>query len=306
MSLFRYLVLDNIRKSRTTKAVTRQKRTSVKHDNQEETRSLFDFDDSDHIRPLDILKSLLKDEKCDLMTNDEILTLAKLGLIRPYALEKVLGDSNRGVLIRRRLMDKSVFKSIPFSDYDFSIASRACCENIVGFCPIPVGIVGPILVDGDLISPLMATTEGALLASVNRGCKVIRQAGGTTTSIFKNEMSRAPCVSFDSASDSLKCHLWLNQGYNFLLLKDAFESTTRFGKLKRITSHPAGRYLYIRFGAETGDAMGMNMVSKGCEEALRIIVQNFPTSKVESISGNACTDKKPAAINWIQGREHAL
>ena len=114
-------------------------------------------------------------------------------------------------------------------------------------------------------------------------------------------MSRAPCLSFETARNALECHQWLGQQYNFLILKDAFESTTRFGKLATITSYPAGRYLYVRFGAETGDAMGMNMVSKGCEEALKIIVQNFETAKVESISGNACTDKKPSAMNWIQG-----
>jgi len=237
-----------------------------------------------------------------LMSNEEILLLVKEGLIRPYALEKVLGDASRGVLIRRTLSTNPVVNSIPFADYDFSVASRACCENILGYVPMPLGQVGPLVVDGEPVSPLLATTEGALVASVNRGCKVIRLAGGSKTSIFRNEMARAPCVSFNSAADALECYSWMNQDYNFMLLKDAFESTTRFGKLKRITAHPAGRLLYIRFVAETGDAMGMNMVSKGCEQALSVLSQNFPTAKIESISGNACTDKKPSAMNWIEGR----
>ena len=57
----------------------------------------------------------------------------------------------------------------------------------------------------------------------------------------------------------------------------------------------------MRFIAETGDAMGMNMVSKGAEKALKLILERFPLAKIESISGNVCTDKKPSAMNWIQG-----
>ena len=58
----------------------------------------------------------------------------------------------------------------------------------------------------------------------------------------------------------------------------------------------------MRFIAETGDAMGMNMVSKGAEKALKFILERFPLAKIESISGNVCTDKKPSAMNWIQGK----
>jgi hypothetical protein len=66
------------------------------------------------------------------MSNAEILLLVKVGIIRPYALEKVLADPERGVLIRRRFLNKPVFKSVPYEGYDFSVASRACCENIIG------------------------------------------------------------------------------------------------------------------------------------------------------------------------------
>lgn len=302
VSLFRYLILDNIRKNRR-KAIT-EKPIEILQDINNDT--LFDFDDEDEIRPLDELKKLLKSSKCDLMSNAEILLLVKVGIIRPYALEKVLADPERGVLIRRRFLNKPVFKSVPYEGYDFSVASRACCENIIGYVPIPVGMVGPLLVNNEEVFPMMATTEGALLASVNRGCKVIKQAGGTITSLFKNEMSRAPCLSFDSAAQSLQCAQWIKDPYNFSILKEAFESTTRFGKLVNLSTHPAGRLLYVRFGAETGDAMGMNMVSKGCEATLKIILQNFPTSRVESISGNACTDKKPSAMNWINGRGKSI
>jgi hydroxymethylglutaryl-CoA reductase len=62
---------------------------------------------------------------------------------------------------------------------------------------------------------------------VNRGCKVIKQAGGTITSLFKNEMSRAPCLSFDSAAQSLQCAQWIKDPYNFSILKVEFPKINR-------------------------------------------------------------------------------
>jgi hydroxymethylglutaryl-CoA reductase (NADPH) len=82
------------------------------------------------------------------------------------------------------------------------------------------------------------------------------------------------------------------------LIKENFDSTSRFARLKQCKVGQAGRLLYIRFMAVTGDAMGMNMLSKGAEKALQKLHDIFPEMEVLSLSGNYCTDKKPSAMNW--------
>jgi hydroxymethylglutaryl-CoA reductase (NADPH) len=87
-------------------------------------------------------------------------------------------------------------------------------------------------------------------------------------------------------------------------MKEAFNSTSRFARLQQLKTTIAGKLLFIRFKTTTGDAMGMNMISKGCEQALNIMATEvgFNDMQIISLSGNFCTDKKPAAINWIDGR----
>ena len=95
---------------------------------------------------------------------------------------------------------------------------------------------------------------------------------------------------------------WIHEEQNFLRLKEAFESTTAYGKLQEVKCHVAGRNVYLRFKCQTGDAMGMNMISKGVLHSMTILETLFPDMHVVSISGNVCIDKKPSAINWIEGR----
>ena len=114
-------------------------------------------------------------------------------------------------------------------------------------------------------------------------------------------MTRGPCVEFGSLERTAEAKRWLSEeGMN--IIKEAFDSTSRFARLRSLKSALAGRLLFIRFATTTGDAMGMNMISKGCEKALSVMSEHFPDMRIISLSGNFCTDKKPAAINWIEGR----
>ncbi|EPY27565.1 hydroxymethylglutaryl-CoA reductase (NADPH) [Strigomonas culicis] len=113
-------------------------------------------------------------------------------------------------------------------------------------------------------------------------------------------MTRAPVVEVDSLEEAAALVKFCEE--NLSILQEAFESTTRFGKLKSIKCAVAGRKVFLRFVAFTGDAMGMNMITKGCDKALEVLKQHVPSMRVLALSGNYCTDKKPSAINWIEGR----
>lgn len=86
---------------------------------------------------------------------------------------------------------------------------------------------------------------------------------------------------------------------HFKIIKEHFDASSRYARLTRLQINIAGRLLYIRFEAKTGDAMGMNMVSKGTELALKYVQTHFSEMEILSLSGNFCTDKKPAAVNWL-------
>ena len=178
----------------------------------------------------------------------------------------------------------------------------ACCENVVGYIPLPLGIAGPLKINGQLYPIPMATAEGTLVASTSRGCKALNAGGGVTTVLTQDMMTRGPAIDFPSIVVAAEAKAWIASEKGFATIKDAFDSTSRFAKLQSLKTAIAGRTLYIRFATSTGDAMGMNMISKGTEKALEVLQQEFPEMVVLALSGNYCTDKKPAAINWIEGR----
>lgn len=241
------------------------------------------------------------------LTDKEIVGLVRSKHIPAYKLEDMLGDCERGVSIRRQILASDidnfeVLEKLPYTQYDYDIVNGACCENVIGYIPVPVGIAGPLLLDGEKCYIPMATTEGCLVASTNRGCRVLMQSGGVQTTITQDEMTRAPVVRLPNARKASELKSWLEDPDNFELVKESFDGTSRFARLKCMQCRQAGRLLYIRFAAKTGDAMGMNMLSKGSERGILRIKEHFPEMEVLSLSGNYCTDKKPSAVNWIEGR----
>lgn len=249
-----------------------------------------------------IYKSL--DDWVDCLMDEELVTLIERKVIRAHALESVLNSSQRGVEVRRKFIEKMAKRDIgnlPFRNFDYETVMGACCESVIGYMTMPVGVAGPLLLDGKLFYVPMATTEGCLVASVNRGCSALRSCG-VTSRIIGDGMTRGPIVRFPNISKMAEAKEWIEEPENFQQIKKNFDSTSRFARLQRLKVKPAGRELYIRFVAHTGDAMGMNMISKASEFSLKKLADVFPEMEIISLSGNMCTDKKPAAINWIDGR----
>ncbi|EFA83453.1 hmg CoA reductase A [Heterostelium album PN500] len=239
------------------------------------------------------------------LSDREIITKIEKGEIPLYRLEAELGDCNRAVEIRRAVLEKNIEKSIPelpHTSYDFSKVLGACCENVIGYVPIPVGTAGPLMLNNQPVNIPMATTEGCLVASTHRGCRAISESGGARATIISRGMTRAPVVRFPSIVGVGECVEWLRESNNYETVKKEFDSTSRFARLTGLKTTVAGRSLYIRFKCDTGDAMGMNMVSKGVEAVLNLLKNQFKDMEILSLSGNMCTDKKPSAINWIEGR----
>ncbi|KAF5449142.1 hypothetical protein F2P56_029619 [Juglans regia] len=237
--------------------------------------------------------------------DEEIIKSVVEGKMPSYSLESKLGDCKRAASIRREALQRKTGKSLaglPLENFDYESILGQCCEMPIGYVQIPVGIAGPLLLDGIEYMVPMATTEGCLVASTNRGCKAINLSGGASSVLLRDGMSRAPVVRFATAQRAAQLKFFLEDPVNFETLSMVFNRSSRFGRLQSIKCAIAGKNLYLRFSCSTGDAMGMNMISKGVQNVLDFLQNDFPDMDVIGISGNFCSDKKPAAVNWIEGR----
>ncbi len=176
-------------------------------------------------------------------------------------------------------------------------------ENMIGTTQIPLGYAGPVDIHGGyaqgrFLIPL-ATTEGALIASISRGMSVINDGGGVSVAVFQDAMTRAPVFRVEGVEHAMRVMHWVDTHREEI--DNAVSTTTSHGKLIRIEMFPSGRSLSMRFSFQTGDAMGMNMATIASEAVCRLVESETGATLV-SVSGNMCSDKKPAAINMIEGR----
>lgn len=220
---------------------------------------------------------------------------------------------------RRQFLEKELkIKLDNISNFNFTedaVAGRNI-ENLIGATQIPLGVAGPLLIhlEGEDVRwnkahlrgvreknyyiPL-ATTEGALVASVSRGCKAVTESGGASVYVENVGITRGPVFKTSNLEEALKTKIWIEK--NFQTLAKAAEATSSHLKLLKADYSVAGRNLFVRFYFDTQDAMGMNMATFAAEAMVGLIEQKTKAECV-SLAGNFDIDKKPAWLNFISGR----
>jgi hydroxymethylglutaryl-CoA reductase (NADPH) len=178
-------------------------------------------------------------------------------------------------------------------------------ENFTGAAQVPLGIAGPLLVngehaEGEFYVPL-ATAEGTLVASYNRGMRLLYEAGGVMTTVLDDRMQRAPAFLFADAREARRFADWLDE--RFEDIKGAAEATTRSGKLMDIDKYSASRILFCRFNYTTGDAAGQNLTGKATQAACNWIKDNYDGAlEHHFLESNFATDKKSSQVNILRTR----
>ena len=185
-------------------------------------------------------------------------------------------------------------------------ALRGNCEQFVGVAQVPVGLAGPLTVhgehaEGEFLIPL-ATTEGTLVASYNRGMQVLNLCGGVKCTVVGDAMQRAPVFVFDDARGARDFSRWVTESLE--LIRPPAESTSRVARLQYIEVYLAGKFAYLRFNFSTGDAAGQNMVGRATFAACSWMLENYPGAPIQRfyLESNFATDKKASQINVMRTR----
>ncbi len=218
------------------------------------------------------------------------------------------GSGEDDVLDRRRFVEEmgTGIEWLSREPYPGDVV-KGNIENYIGTAKVPVGLAGPLLIEGEhargsFYVPL-ATTEGSLVASYNRGMRVIRESGGCRARVFSDHMQRAPMFRFDSLDGAQRFAHWLAD--NRASLEASAAKTTSHGRLTDVDVFSLGRNVYVRFGFHTGDAAGQNMVNMATYRICVDIRKSYTGSgEIESfnLSSKFCTDKKYSIVNALKSR----
>ncbi|EJG06292.1 3-hydroxy-3-methylglutaryl Coenzyme A reductase [Methanofollis liminatans DSM 4140] len=236
---------------------------------------------------------------------DDPLAKLKNGTLKLYALEKELPPKEAVRVRRAYIEDETGADLAALGTFSIGIdrVVKRNIENMIGAVQVPVGVAGPLKVMGEYANGTywlpLATTEGALVASANRGCSAITKAGGADVRIIKDGMTRAPVFAARDIVHAREIADWA--AAHTADLAAAAEQTTARGKLLSITPYIVGTNVFLRCAYDTKDAMGMNMVTIATAE-IADRVEAATGARLIALSGNMCTDKKPSAINMIEGR----
>ena len=191
------------------------------------------------------------------------------------------------------------------SKYSFDPATtRGNIENFTGVAQIPIGIAGPLRINGEhaqgeFIIP-MATTEGTLVASYNRGMKALNLAGGVRCTVQADCMQRAPVFIFQNARDASRFAEWVQE--HMETIRDIAEATSSIARLLEIDTYLSNKFAFLRFNYTTGDAAGQNMVGRATFAACSWILEQIDYVERFFLESNLATDKKSSQINVMRTR----
>ncbi|MEM1322624.1 MAG: hydroxymethylglutaryl-CoA reductase [Bacteroidota bacterium] len=212
------------------------------------------------------------------------------------------------IKIRQKFVEDYTGKKlehVPHYSFDPHITAGNC-EHFIGVAQVPIGIAGPLIVNGEhakgeFIIP-MATSEGTLVASYNRGMKLINLSGGAICTVQDDAMQRAPVFAFENARGARDFVAWVQD--NKAKIAAEAEATTRVGKLKYIDPYLASKFAYLRFNYTTGDAAGQNMVGRATFAACSWILDHYKEYPIKHfyLESNLATDKKASQVNVMRTR----
>ncbi len=214
------------------------------------------------------------------------------------------------VKLRREEIEKELgtkLENIGSFSLDESVASTRNCENMIGVAQIPLGVAGPIKVthsassgqEGSEYFIPLATTEGALVASVSRGAKAITLSGGANSFAYRVGQTRGPVFEVKSLTEQKKVYKWIKE--NEKKLGEEAEKTSSHLKFKKARVSGLSTYIFVRFYFDTSEAMGMNMATIA-SEAMSRLIEKETGARLIAVAGNFDIDKKPAWINFINNR----
>ena len=214
--------------------------------------------------------------------------------------------SAKAIKSRQKFVEKLTGVTLKHvSKYSFDPhITKGNCEHFTGVAQVPMGIAGPIHINGehakgDYLIP-MAMAEGTLVASYNRGIKLINLSGGATCSVVADVMQRAPVFVFDDARGARDFVNWVKE--NFPKIAEEAEATSSIARLQYIDPYLASKFAYLRFNFTTGDAAGQNMVGRATFAACSWIVDHYKGIKHFFLESNLATDKKASQVNIMHTR----
>lgn len=212
----------------------------------------------------------------------------------------------KNISARREFLEKKLkisLSNIGIFPLELEKAQKGNCENMIGVTSIPLGVAGPLLIKEnnkakEYYVPL-ATTEAALVASVNRGCKATALCGGISVELERIGMSRAPVFQTQNLTASFAFTKWLED--NIDKLRQEAMKTSSHLYLKDYLTQIIGNHVFARFIFDTGEAMGMNMATIAVARMVKYIEKEAKV-KCPAVASNFDSDKKPSWINFLYGR----